>query len=217
MQENYESHFVLVDGEVDHQFKEGLKQLHYYLSEDGYLIVAPLPGSKCRMIASLKGRLSGDQSSKVCLAKFQTILSQRGPAHLQLKQILWGTRGNFFHRIAETARKGHVFLAGDAIHQFSPIGGANMNVGIQDAYSLGQKLVSDLRDLYPADCLIEYSNERLKVARRYIETTASMTHLLTRTASVNEQDKDRFQPLMKNRKFIKQTLPEMFSGEYFNN
>lgn len=216
LQENYASHFVLVDGEVSHQFRDGLNQLHYYLSEDGYLILAPLPGEKYRMIASLKGRLSGDLSGKVCPNMFRKLLSERGPDHLKLKQILWSTSSNFFHRIAETAQRGRIFLAGDAIHQFSPVGGANMNVGIQDAYSLGQKIISYLRGMNTADCLKEYSSERLTVAKKYIETTAPMTHILTRTASINNHNADRFLPLMKNRKFIKHTLPEMFSGDYFS-
>jgi 2-polyprenyl-6-methoxyphenol hydroxylase-like FAD-dependent oxidoreductase len=215
VQEKYQSHFILVDGEVEHQFENGLNQLHYYLTDDGYLIVAPLPGRKCRMIASLKGRLSDVEPSVVCLEKFQEIMNTRGPNHLKLNKIIWGTSGNFFHRIAETARKGNIFLAGDAIHQFSPVGGANMNVGIQDAFSLGQKLIGELREMDYLDCLMAYSSERLKVAKHYIETTASMTRLLTRSDSVDSQDELRFMPKMKNRKFLKYTLPAIFSGEHF--
>ncbi len=215
--ENYPSHFMIIDGELERQFKNQENQLHYYLCEEGYLILAPLPGKKCRMIASFKGRLSDVHSSTISLEEFQVILGERGPNRLRLNKVLWATRGNFFHRIAETARKGNIFLAGDAMHQFSPVGGANMNVGIQDAYSLGLSLVSDLRDMRLTNGLMAYSRDRLKVARQYIETTASMTHLMTRTSNGDAQDEARFLPLMRNRKFIKYTLPEMFSGDYFNN
>ena len=39
-------------------------------------------------------------------------------------------------------RRGRVFLAGDAAHVHSPVGGQGMNMGIQDAFNLAWKLAS---------------------------------------------------------------------------
>ena len=44
-------------------------------------------------------------------------------------------------RVAETYRKGRVFLAGDAAHINNPLGGMGMNGGIHDAVNLSKKLV----------------------------------------------------------------------------
>lgn len=43
-------------------------------------------------------------------------------------------------RVAETYRKGRVFLAGDAAHLNNPKGGMGLNGGLQDAYSLTQRM-----------------------------------------------------------------------------
>jgi 3-(3-hydroxy-phenyl)propionate hydroxylase len=43
-------------------------------------------------------------------------------------------------RVAETFRKGRVFLAGDAAHVNNPIGGLGLNCGIHDGIELAQRL-----------------------------------------------------------------------------
>jgi 2-polyprenyl-6-methoxyphenol hydroxylase-like FAD-dependent oxidoreductase len=43
-------------------------------------------------------------------------------------------------RQARRYRKGRAFLAGDAAHVHSPLGGQGMNTGIADAMNLGWKL-----------------------------------------------------------------------------
>jgi 3-(3-hydroxy-phenyl)propionate hydroxylase len=43
-------------------------------------------------------------------------------------------------RVAETFRKGRVFLAGDAAHVNNPIGGLGLNCGIHDGVELAQRL-----------------------------------------------------------------------------
>lgn len=51
-------------------------------------------------------------------------------------------------RQAESYRSGRVFLAGDAAHCHSPIGGRGMNLGIADAAELAQRLVAGTLDAY---------------------------------------------------------------------
>jgi 2-polyprenyl-6-methoxyphenol hydroxylase-like FAD-dependent oxidoreductase len=46
--------------------------------------------------------------------------------------------------VADRYSLGRVFLAGDAVHQFSPTGGQGMNTGIGDAVDLGWKLAAVL-------------------------------------------------------------------------
>ena len=45
----------------------------------------------------------------------------------QIKKILWFSAANIYNRLAGTNQLGNVFLAGDAFHLFSPIGGMGMN------------------------------------------------------------------------------------------
>jgi hypothetical protein len=67
-------------------------------------------------------------------------------------------------------RKGHVFLAGDAAHVHSPIGGQGMNTGIQDAYNLGWKLALVVNGA--SETLLDsYEAERLPVGRQVLQQT----------------------------------------------
>jgi 2-polyprenyl-6-methoxyphenol hydroxylase-like FAD-dependent oxidoreductase len=216
-QETYPSHFILVDGEISHQYKNGLSELHYYLSENGYLIVAPLGGNKCRLIASVKGAKPALQSNSESIDAFKKILLERAPSHVNLKKILWNASANYFHRISTAASKGNIYLAGDALHQFSPVGGANMNVGIQDSFSLGEKIAKVMLHGDDVNSLNSYSNERLSIAKKYIEATSVVTNLLTRTSVIDREEEKKYFPIMSNRKFIKHTFPEIFSGEFFLN
>jgi 2-polyprenyl-6-methoxyphenol hydroxylase-like FAD-dependent oxidoreductase len=57
-----------------------------------------------------------------------------------------------------------LFLAGDAAHQFPPMGGFGMNSGIQDTHNLAWKLAAVLRDGASPSLLDTYDAERRPVA-----------------------------------------------------
>ena len=65
-------------------------------------------------------------------------------------------------RVAETYRRGRVFLAGDAAHLNNPLGGMGMNGGIHDAFNLAEKLVNGDLDAY--------ERQRRPVALEYVNT-----------------------------------------------
>ncbi len=75
-------------------------------------------------------------------------------------------------QIAETFRKGRVFIAGDAAHRFPPTGGFGMNTGIQDAHNLAWKLAFVLKGLASGRLLDSYSSERRPVA----QSNANFSH-----------------------------------------
>lgn len=211
-QENYSSYFVLMDAEIENNFEHSM--LHYYLNEEGYLIVVPLPDNKYRLIASFKGDYPGKDNLDLSHAFFQHILDSRGPGHLKIKNSIWTTSAGFYHKLAEDAQKGRVFLAGDALHLFSPVGGTNMNIGIQDAFSLAKKLVSVKKGINPERHLETYREERLRAVSKVKNVTSSATYLVTKAKDVGV-DAQKYLPKMKNRKFIKIDLPRLFSGVDF--
>ena len=74
------------------------------------------------------------------------------------------------HRlIADSYRKGRIFLAGDACHLHPPYGGYGMNLGIGDAVDLGWKLAARLQGWGGELLLDSYQAERRPVHRRVIE------------------------------------------------
>lgn len=66
--------------------------------------------------------------------------------------------------VAETFRRGPLFLAGDAAHSFPPMGGFGMNSGIQDAHNLAWKLVHVCSGVAGDRLLDTYDVERRPVA-----------------------------------------------------
>ncbi|MGY2093203.1 FAD-dependent monooxygenase [Nocardia gipuzkoensis] len=67
-------------------------------------------------------------------------------------------------QVAETWRRGRVFLAGDAAHSFPPTGGFGMNTGIQDVHNLAWKLAYVLRGDAGEALLDSYEAERASIA-----------------------------------------------------
>ncbi|GAB2483168.1 FAD-dependent oxidoreductase [Promicromonospora xylanilytica] len=66
--------------------------------------------------------------------------------------------------VADEYRRGRVFLAGDAAHQFFPTGGHGANTGIGDAVDLGWKLAACLNGWGGPVLLDSYEAERRPVA-----------------------------------------------------
>jgi 2-polyprenyl-6-methoxyphenol hydroxylase-like FAD-dependent oxidoreductase len=70
--------------------------------------------------------------------------------------------------VAQKYRKGNVFLAGDAVHLFTPTGGMGMNTGVDDVANLGWKLAAVLRGDGGEALLDSYEAERRPVGIRNV-------------------------------------------------
>lgn len=75
--------------------------------------------------------------------------------------------------VADSYRKGRVFLAGDSAHSHPPYGGYGINTGFEDARNLGWKIEATLRGWGGDGLLDSYSDERrpvfISTARDFIE------------------------------------------------
>ncbi len=58
------------------------------------------------------------------------------PKTADVKEVIWESSFRISYRQVPTYQKGKVFLAGDAAHIHSPVGGRGMNLGIEDAATL---------------------------------------------------------------------------------
>ena len=68
--------------------------------------------------------------------------------------------------VADHYRSGRVFLAGDAVHLFTPTGGFGLNTGIEDAFNLGWKLARACKGDADAALLDSYELERRPIGLR---------------------------------------------------
>ena len=68
--------------------------------------------------------------------------------------------------VAESFRRGRIFLGGDAAHLFTPAGGLGYNTAIEDAVNLGWKLAAAVRGLGGPALIDSYELERRPAAVR---------------------------------------------------
>jgi 3-(3-hydroxy-phenyl)propionate hydroxylase len=85
--------------------------------------------------------------------------------------LAWMTVYRFHQRLAETFRRGNVFLAGDAAHLYAPFGARGLNSGAADAENLAWKLAMVLRGQAPEALLETYETERRAAARENLALT----------------------------------------------
>ncbi len=100
-------------------------------------------------------------------------LIQRIPQLPAIDHIIW--QSNFdvhFAQVNEYGR-GRVWLAGDAAHVHSPIGGRGMNMGIADGLALGNALATGQ--------FAEYAEQRHKITGAWVKQNRILTKLLTDT------------------------------------
>lgn len=94
-----------------------------------------------------------------------------------IHNLTWISRFTDSSRQAETYRKGRIFLAGDAAHIHSPVGGQGLNTGVQDAVNLGWKLAQVVKGTSTDDLLDTYHAERHPVAARVLRATMAQVAL----------------------------------------
>ena len=97
---------------------------------------------------------------------------------LGVLEVGWKSRFHCDERQVAQYRHGRVFLAGDAAHVHSPMGGQGMNTGIQDAANLAWKLDAVLAG---ADdrVLDSYHDERHPIGRRVLRQSGLMARGVT--------------------------------------
>ncbi|MDQ0008119.1 2-polyprenyl-6-methoxyphenol hydroxylase-like FAD-dependent oxidoreductase [Luteibacter jiangsuensis] len=81
-------------------------------------------------------------------------------------------------RQATAYRKGRVFLAGDAAHIHSPLGGQGLNLGLGDAMNLGWKLAATIKKHVPHGLLDSYHAERHPIGERILDWSRAQVAIM---------------------------------------
>ncbi|WP_329097488.1 FAD-dependent monooxygenase [Actinomadura citrea] len=170
----YPQSFILADVHLD--WGGGSEEVMLFFSSEGVTVVAPLPGGRHRIVATVD-----EAPQDPTAADVQALLDARGPRRhpALIKDVVWSSRFRVHHRLAAHYRAGRVFLAGDSAHVHSPAGGQGMNTGIQDALGLAGKLAAVINDGAPDSVLDEYEAERRPIAEQVVSFTDKMTNVAT--------------------------------------
>jgi 3-(3-hydroxy-phenyl)propionate hydroxylase len=102
---------------------------------------------------------------------------------------------NVHQRVAESFRKGRVFLAGDAAHVNNPLGGLGLNFGIHDAVELSALLGRVLRQEAPPGILDQYDQLRRPLNIEYVQqqTIANKKRLEEKDPAVRAKSNEALQ------------------------
>lgn len=128
---------------------------NYMLPDGGVVVVVPLGKNRFRVIANRPYALS--------------VL----PVPMNITRLNRAANFKVSVRQAEYYQQGRVFLAGDAAHCHSPVGGRGMNLGIADAANLAERIIASTTD--------GYHDARHPIGKKIIKQSERARHLITST------------------------------------
>ncbi|WP_397473816.1 FAD-dependent monooxygenase [Pusillimonas sp.] len=164
--------FLLADVRMDWPLPKS--EVTLFFAEGGVLVVVPMSNERYRVVAQLE-----NAPSEPAIGDVQRIINERGlSSGAMVHDLLWGSRFQVHHKLADQFRAGPVLLVGDAAHVHSPAGGQGMNLGLRDAVALGDCLANVLGSAHDAD-LDRYAAERRTAARKVLAMTARLTRIAT--------------------------------------
>lgn len=197
--------FLLADAKTTSDLVED--EGHMFLAPRGLLILVPMPEPRrWRVIARMDSR--SHNSATVDAAFVDDLIRERTGITFGAHDITWTSRFDLSHGVAERFSAGRIFVAGDAAHVHSPVGGQGLNTGVQDAFNLIWR-IAESRDALPerAEGLIrEYDAERRGTAVPMVRGVARMTSIMTSPRYVARQVRSFISPLVVARPFVQSKL-----------
>ncbi|TNE43148.1 MAG: FAD-binding protein [Deltaproteobacteria bacterium] len=170
--------FVLADvcGDTPHPEDEGTS----CLSRDGVLFLVPMPEpKKWRIIAHIPNHKQGEPID-IDEPFVNDLLQRRLGLSFGAHDITWRSQFVLQQGVARNYRSGRVFIAGDAAHLHSPVGGQGLNTGVQDAAALLWRIAWAEKTSLPAGALLDsYTEERRAIAMSMVKTTTLATRVMT--------------------------------------
>lgn len=122
--------FVLADVVLDAPVSGD--EWHAFLTDSGGLYFNPLPAPRNLVFADITEHHDATTEAPT-LEEIQALVSERGPTGARVSDPRWLAYFRIHYRLARHYWQGRTFMAGDAVHVHSLLGGLGMNTGIQDA------------------------------------------------------------------------------------
>lgn len=160
--------FLLLDAELDKDWTDW-DAIQVFYHQGRLAVFYPIDQKVTRMVGT----------SWVEKEDALHILNKATMGRVKAKDVKWLSRFRVHHRSLTKYQMGRIFLAGDAAHIHSPLGGQGMNTGLQDAANLAWKLAFVLKGISPTSLLKTYQDERGPVGQKIVHTSDRLFSILS--------------------------------------
>ncbi len=147
-----------------------------FVHRGSFIAYFPMLGGRHRVVIAYE--MDKVPSGDVTLEEIQQMVETCGPHGARADDPADLARFHVNQRRSERYMQGRVFLAGDAAHIHSPIGGQGMNTGMQDAFNLGWKLALAAQGQASQLLLKSYEQERMQVGEALLHGTGLATRMV---------------------------------------
>ncbi len=150
------------------------------MSDEGALFFVPMPEpGRWRVIAHVPDAVDGERID-IDVPYVEALIRSRLGFDFGTRDLSWTSQFTLKQGVARRYRAGRVFIAGDAAHLHSPVGGQGLNTGVQDAFALLWRLALAKRAPTAAPLLLDsYGTERRTVAASMVRNTTRATRIVT--------------------------------------
>lgn len=166
----YPRQFLAAEARVD--LPRGAELLNMIFSPAGLLMIAELPEGRNLLVLDLP---DGHKLTSPGAEDLHRAIASHLSASLTVEDVRWVACYKTHRRMSPKFREGRCFLAGDAAHLCSPLGGEGMNSGLLDGASLAWKLSSVLRRGGLPTLLDAYELERREAADQVLASSEAMS------------------------------------------
>ena len=183
-----------------------------FVGGDGPLALFPLGDKFYRLVAETESpqNPNDEESAK---ADVRELIGRKVPAPAQIKKMCSAGYFQIHERQIKDYRSGRVFLAGDAAHVHSPLGGQGMNTGIHDAHNLSWKLAMVCKRAMKTELLETYQEERFPIGKNLVDATRRGTKVMSLRSPVAAAIRERVLRAVTNfapaKQKIRRTLTEL--------
>ena len=171
----YETHILLADAQLTDPPAEAMFTRN---NNDGVVLCVPFGDGWYRVLTWDRLRERAPLTEPVSAAEMRDAFRRIAGTDFGMGEPRWSSRFLSERRQARHYRVGRVFLAGDAAHVHSPMGGQGMNTGIQDAMNLGWKLAGAVHGWAPPWLLDSYEGERHPVGATVLKMTDAFNRMM---------------------------------------
>jgi 2-polyprenyl-6-methoxyphenol hydroxylase-like FAD-dependent oxidoreductase len=139
----------------------------YLQSQPGFVVIQDFDGGSFH-----------NSEKPITLPHVQEVLRRISNTDVTLTALHVATTWTDRARQATSYRNGRVFLAGDAAHIHSPLGGQGLNLGLGDAMNLGWKLAATIKKKAPENLLDSYQTERHPIGVQVLDWSRAQVAIM---------------------------------------